>query len=144
MRKRIRIKFADDMKIGHPLIDEQHKNMVEEVDAIYRELSKGEVDDNIVKKHLVFLLKYAKEHFHTEEKIMQQIGYPDYDEHHEAHEWFIQETKKLIADYNRYGPTKSLMVHMHHLLVDWLISHICGMDKKFGSYYRRYLREHNV
>jgi hemerythrin len=124
------------MEIGHDVIDAQHRRLVEEVAAICREMNRDSIDDEVVKRHLVFLLNYAKEHFSTEEVLMLEMDYPDYQEHKEAHEWFIAETKKLVTDYARFGPSRALMSRMQHLLVDWLVSHIYGMDKKLGLYYR--------
>ena len=128
------VKWDESMMIGHPVIDMQHKRLVDEIACLCEEIKKPNIDEECVKKHIRFLLEYAKEHFRTEEEIMKNMGYSGYLEHYNAHRWFEKQAKKLVEDYLKYGASPMILRRIQHLLIDWLLSHILGMDQRMGHF----------
>ncbi len=133
-------KWEPYMEMGHPEIDAQHKKLVDEINKLCRELSEKEPDAEKIKGHIKFMLAYAADHFATEEKLMKDIGYPGFLNHYNTHRWFEKQVKNLVNDYVKFGPTHTMVVRIHHLLVDWLVSHICGTDGDLRTYYKSYIK----
>lgn len=133
-------KWEPYMEMGHPEIDAQHKTLINEINKLCKELTDKEPDAEKIKSHIKFMLEYAAKHFATEEKLMQEIEYPGYLNHYNTHRWFEKQVKKLVNDYVRFGPTHTMVVRIHHLLVDWLVSHICGTDGDLRTYYKAYMK----
>jgi len=133
-------KWEPYMEMGHPEIDAQHKRLIAEINKLCKELDNKEPDAERIKGHIKFLLAYAVEHFATEEKVMKDIGYPGFLNHYNIHRWFEKQVRNLVNDYVKFGPTHTMVVRIHHLLVDWLVSHICGTDGDLRTYYKSYIK----
>ncbi len=132
--------WEDYMEMGHAEIDKQHRTLIDEINKLCIELGDKEPNAEKIKSHIKFMLSYAKEHFATEEKLMKEIEYPGYLNHYNTHRWFEKQVKNLVDDYVKFGPTHNMVVRIHHLLVDWLVSHICGTDGDLRTYYKSYMK----
>jgi len=138
--ERVCAKWEPYMEMGHKEIDNQHKTLIEEINKLCREIKEKDPKAEQIKEHIKFMLNYALRHFSTEEKLMQEIGYPGYLQHYNAHRWFEKQVRKLVEDYKRFGPTNAMLMRIHHLLVDWLVNHICGTDGELRTYYKSYIK----
>lgn len=137
----IKIVWTEEMETGHPVIDRQHKKLVDAINELFGVLLSDDVDFGKVTEILQFLADYTDFHFSSEEKLMKRVGYPGFDTHKEQHIWFIAEVNNLILDFLRIqsGAAEAisldeLLDRMEKILVDWLKGHIMGTDKKLGAY----------
>jgi len=69
------------------------------------------------------------EHFHAEEKLMEQAGYDKLDEHKRIHEKLVNEVLDFQRQFKSGNATVSL--DLMNFLSDWLINHIKGVDRKY-------------
>ncbi len=78
------------------------------------------------------LISYATIHFSTEEKLMDDFNYPDFEFHVEEHKNFTQKITdfKEAFDLGKIG----ISVDVLDFLKDWLSKHILKSDKKFGPF----------
>lgn len=123
--------WKDSLLVGVPLIDEQHRKLVNAIDELMDACMKGEGRDAIGKT-LNFVADYTKEHFSDEEKLQAQYAYPGMAAHKQIHTQFISNVSALVNDFNQNGPNVALTGKINKTLIDWLIRHIGTEDKKIG------------
>lgn len=129
------VKWDDSLEIGIDLIDEQHKMLIEKLNDLSKaiEMLQG---DNKVMKTLEFMIDYTNFHFTSEEKQMAENQYPGLPKQQEQHEKFKSTLNGILEDFEEEGLTPGLTTSVNTFLVNWLISHIKGMDMEFGEYLR--------
>ena len=82
--------------LGIEYVDKQHRRLVELINELYHAClgEKGELEEKF--KHVMKeLVEYVMIHFKDEEKIMEEINYPNIKEHKQHHENFV---KKILEN----------------------------------------------
>lgn len=118
------------MEGGIPIVDMQHKELFRQADEL---LSGG--DEKKVKETLLFLERYAVDHFATEERLQQHINYPRAAEHKRQHDDFTRDFLFLKAEFEQSGYSLVTQLKLNRKVVAWLKEHIMGADKEFAEYY---------
>lgn len=134
-----KVQWADDLSIGVHLIDEQHKMLIQRLNAVH-EAVQSYLGQAVIAGALQFLAEYADFHFSAEEKHMEETGYPGLPQQRVEHAGFRKTLVELERDFLEDGATQKLAVDIDTLLISWLIDHIHAVDLKFG----RYLREKDI
>jgi len=116
--------------IGDSKIDNQHRQLVDLVNCLCAEIYRFRSND-IIDKILIQLVNYAEGHFRDEEKLMEEIGYPFYQEHKEEHERLVEEVFEFKNKYDQGLVSKEDLIEF---LKTWLIEHIIGSDLKIKSW----------
>jgi len=129
----MKIEWDDSLAIGVSLIDEQHKQLIEHLNAMSKAVEEHEGEREIVNT-LDFLIDYTNYHFTTEEKHMQATKYPELGAHKEKHKEFTSTLDELQRDFNEEGSTKALAEALNTFLFNWLINHIGTVDQEFAGY----------
>ena len=132
------MQWTDNLATGIPLIDEQHKMLLNYINNLYRATQRG-VTDDVLLNILDVLHDYTVSHFSTEEQFFLHSDYPDSQKHKELHRKFTNK----IAEFRDSLAKGSAQVSMELLnfLKDWLIHHIQGTDHLYVDYVQRALRE---
>jgi hemerythrin-like metal-binding protein len=133
------IEWSDEMEMGIPAIDKQHRFLVETLqDANEKLLS--DRDGYFLDKMAKDLLGYALTHFETEEKLMQRYGYDlafpeDAKNHIREHREF---SKKVVSicEQLREGNRVS-RIDVLTFLNDWLYNHLLDVDQQYGEFLRK-------
>jgi hemerythrin len=114
------------------LMDEQHKKLFELLDDFYKNLSKKDNQENIL-KIIAGLRKYTFQHFFAEEMLMKKHNYPFLEEQKVQHHLFISK----IDDYENRIKTGKLLISIEitSFLRDWLVNHIKKEDKKYAEFF---------
>ena len=115
--------WQDSYSVNVDEIDIQHKTLVKMVDELHKAMNIGlgkEILDPILNK----LVDYTDFHFVTEEKILKDNNYPDYEEHKEKHEKMKEKVLSLQREYKE-GKVR-LTVEVSKFLQNWLNQHIMG------------------
>jgi len=128
-----KIAWDNNLSIGIETIDQQHKTLIERLQAVTSaiEMSQGE---GTIAKTLDFLLDYTDFHFTEEEKQMAEHDYPGLDLQKQQHEEFRNAVKKLVEDFEAEGAVKDIADHIRDFLFDWLKKHIREVDHQFGQF----------
>ncbi len=103
--------------------DLQHQRLFEIIDSLKDDTDAQEV---VLQLHL-----YMDCHFALEEAYMQQLGYPDYEAHLEAHNKFRIEVLKLL-DHGPDGEQERQLLSGY--LRRWLKLHVLGIDKELEAF----------
>ncbi|NLG83530.1 MAG: hemerythrin family protein, partial [Firmicutes bacterium] len=130
------IEWSDDLSVGFPRIDAQHKELFAQVNELL-EASHAARGKEVVGRILSFLEKYVVEHFNTEEEFMAAFDYPDLASHRAEHRQFVQDFSRLKEKFDAEGPGVNVIVMTNHAVVNWLNRHIRNSDKALG----RFLKE---
>lgn len=131
-------------EIGIPVIDEQHKKLVELCNRFYLELLQYKSEgtptwDYALKKALRECVEYVQTHFKNEETLMTACGYPNFAEHKKMHDMFI---KKILETTDGFETaTIGVAFKFVKFLYDWILSHIAHEDKLYVKYVLDYYRK---
>ena len=127
------LEWTDDLATGSDEIDSQHKELFKRINALLEACrrGKGKVEVN---KIVDFLDKYVVEHFSEEEKYMKKYDYPGYAKHKTQHLEFIDKFSELRRQIEHEGPGVDLVIKTNHMIVQWLVNHICKVDRALGTF----------
>jgi hemerythrin len=124
------IDWNENFSVNIAEFDEEHKKIVRMLNSLHETISGGK-NKEILTSILKETFEYAIIHLRYEEKLMLQYNYPQYKEHRVAHEAFVKKAAEF-RNLNAQGLLQSQ--HLSTMLRDWLINHICGMDKKSSAF----------
>lgn len=127
------IEWTEDLTVGSQEIDDQHKELFKMINQMLEACNQGK-GKGVLTELLGFLEKYVVTHFGTEEKLMQKYNYPDYLNHKNHHEQFIQSFMELKNEMNTNGPGTHIVIMTNRVVVGWLNSHIRNVDKLLGAF----------
>lgn len=125
--------WTSSLMTGIDQVDQEHKQLIEQVENLYEAMSKGQGDARI-REILNFLEKYTVEHFRNEERLYQKHGYPDLNRHKEIHAQFIEDFGQLKQEFLSNQSDHSLAIKVNKLAMSWLTNHIGKEDKQACQY----------
>ena len=128
------IEWDDTYSVGISIIDEEHKKLI----GIINKVIVAKQHNNNPEEMLEILnemIKYAKEHFKTEETYMRKFNYPEYQYHKEEHNDF---SFKVIAYHNRvidgdYQIANQILEYLKR----WFVNHIQKTDRKYTDCFNK-------
>jgi len=121
------LEWDKSLEIGHTMIDEQHKGLVQLLNDLHSAMSLGVTGADYTPIRMK-LYEYSVFHFTEEEALMERSGYKLRAEHEREHNSFIEELDKL-AQMTRDG-SNDVGTEIFTWLADWLRGHISVTDKK--------------
>lgn len=127
--------WTSELEIGIPLIDNQHKKLVDIINSIYN-LSKNnqacnnelEYSDTLLETAFVKLFDYTNYHFQTEETLFEELNYENKENHKISHDRLRE---KLSDFYNNFAKYEQSNTEILEFLTHWLREHILIADKKY-------------
>jgi len=128
------IEWGDEFITGIDTIDKQHRGLVELLNTLSRDF-----DENKTRKDLEIILEklfdYTKYHFSTEEYLMKQASYPDYQRHKDEHDTFVKKVKGFIGNF--MDGKEELTKDIVDFLSEWVKNHILKTDKEYIPYLKK-------
>jgi hemerythrin len=133
MEDNILVEWDDRYSVGIQLVDDQHKELVNMTNTLYAGCLAGdEAARTYFLEAIHGTVDYVKYHFAAEEKILENVTYPDIFEHKKAHEGFV---KKIFEDVKSFQSGKKFIPNVFvRYLKDWILTHIAVEDKKYAEY----------
>ncbi|MBU0482296.1 MAG: bacteriohemerythrin [Proteobacteria bacterium] len=128
------MEWYDNYNIGIKLIDEQHRELVTMVSKLQKALS-TDAERSQTGETIKFLVDYTRTHFADEESLMNQIGYPDLEQHRRIHKKLIGDITEILIRLKK-GKSFNAM-ELIDFLTEWLMHHITQEDKKIGRFLER-------
>jgi hemerythrin len=133
------VEWDDRYSVGIEQIDEQHRELVSQMNNLYLGCQKKEKDTKFFfDSHIHLLLRYMRYHFSTEERMLEHIKYPDLAAHSQQHATLIRIIAEGLERIDR--EESSVLLSGNKLpefvvrLRDMIISHMAILDKKYVSY----------
>jgi hemerythrin len=125
------IKWNEYYSVNVDEIDDQHKKLIDLINQMFDAMKAGKGKE-IMGSVLSELVEYTKYHFATEERLLHQAGYPEYEEHKTIHEELTRRTIDLKSEFDRGNDPVTMDVML--FLSNWLNVHILEVDKKYVAY----------
>ena len=124
--------WSSRFETGIGIIDSQHQSLFEALnklaDSFKDGTSRPQADDS-----LKFLLKYAQEHFTTEERFMREAGFPGLVPHMALHAELMDKANELQA---RLAAGQANTLDVTIFMADWLTHHISDVDMEYVRFVR--------
>lgn len=127
--------WQDEMSVGIPEIDEDHKHFFRLINELNRSIT-ARLDPVDIRDSLQIIVDDAERHFNLEEKLFLEWGYPDADGHAKIHSSILHALKDLMAKFVPYG-FDSGWLDAGLKIRDILMGHIMTEDMKYAEYYKK-------
>jgi len=121
------ITWNESLSTGVAAVDNQHKELIRQLNALHGAMSRGEGREEIT-KILDFLGDYVVRHFADEEREMARLACPAAAENKRAHAQFIAMFKDLRGRHEATGASTTLLLKINEALSAWLVEHIKKID----------------
>lgn len=126
-----RVEWTEAVAVGIGIVDAQHQNLFKYYNQLIEAVEGGH-DAAAVAEVLERLKTYAVYHFDTEEGLMKKHGYPDVDEHQEAHQEYLEAIEEF--DFKATVNDPAVGRDMVSFLTDWITRHIKTSDMEFAAF----------
>lgn len=126
----INIKWDEKYSVGHARIDHEHQVFVDLIINVSRAEDQHSSKDRVMRL-LIELRKYAEFHFYSEENIMLDHDFPEYDAHRQEHVRLLCELERRFHDYRLDAATLNELVDF---LFQWFALHTTCSDKKLAHH----------
>ena len=121
------LEWSEEWSVGVPEIDDQHARMAALLNRVGDAVKTGQREERIMSL-LDELVACTRDHFETEERLMDQHGYANALLHQQAHRKLVED----LLSIQRQFDNASLMLTLQ-ALKDWLIQHITESDRHLGE-----------
>ncbi len=125
------IKWRTSYDTGVPSMDEQHQQLIDFINSLFRVLRKKESTETIG-PILDDMATYAAKHLREEEALLQKHDFPGYEEHLTLHKDYREKVAALTRDWKKQD--KMTARRIYAFLREWWLEHIVENDKKYGSF----------
>lgn len=133
--------WSDRLCLGVPELDAQHKWWFKITRNFIQKIRDGQLDEPTICVLLEQLMRYASNHFTSEEKFMATICYSPFalEEHLASHREFEERLEVITDDLLTGKP--GVDRELEDFLVKWLSRHILEVDVKYIRFYRERQKE---
>jgi len=121
--------WKDDYSVGVARFDNHHKRLFNIANQLHEMMKQGKGSE-VIEPVLRELIDYTRYHLTEEEKVMETIGYSDISAHKWAHKIFTDQLNEAQTEVDA-GKTIFVVIKIAKTVIDWLINHIYGIDKKY-------------
>lgn len=129
--------WSSRFETGIERIDAQHQSLFEAVNQMAESFRTGAATAQ-AQESLAFVVRYAQDHFQTEEAYMREMGYPALATHQGHHAHLLAEIAALQA---RAEAGRPLTMAVTIFLADWLQHHIDEVDMDYVNFVKDKNRE---
>ena len=129
-----RYELTADLMTGNALIDTEHKQLFDAINALMDACSLGKGREKIMST-AQFLQSYVNKHFGDEEGLQVKSKYPNYPAHKQFHDGYKRQLDDTVQVLVAEGPTVKALGALNQI-VGILVSHIRTEDKRLARHVR--------
>ena len=126
------IEWTAELSVGIESIDEQHKKLVNIINALNDAMLIGSSNE-LLGKIFTGLAAYTQKHFAYEENMFAEYGYTDSQEHKRQHSELIAQVVELKERFIE-NPQGTISADLMLFLKRWLTNHIMRTDKEYAEF----------
>ena len=123
--------WSKDYSVGVKALDGQHTGLFNMLNDLHAAMMSGQARAT-TGALLNKLVKYTREHFAAEEKLMETTRYPGLEQHRLRHRDLTRQVEEFVQKYEKGESTVN--VKLLSFLRDWLTNHIQREDKEYGPW----------
>jgi len=130
------VTWSNTYSMGVKIIDDQHKGLIDFVNDLFNHSTGNEAMERVYFTEVIQqAVQYIKDHFKTEEKLMQGTKFPGFPEHKKAHDEFTLTVVKSVKDFE--SGKRLVLEKFAYFLKDWVLTHIAVMDRQYADYFKK-------
>lgn len=129
-KREVNMEWQKKYEVGHDKIDLEHRVFLDLVRTVAEAEAEGASRDKI-RRLVAETAKYAEFHFLSEENIMIDFGYPDFEEHQKIHKDLIKSLQHFVISFEAGDNNIGDLVEF---LVSWFSVHTTTEDLKISKY----------
>lgn len=126
------IEWSAELSVGIDSIDEQHKKLVNMINAL-NDAMLTDSSNELLGKIFTGLAAYTQKHFSYEENMFAEYGYADSEEHKRQHTELINQLVELKKKFIE-NPQGTISADLMQFLKRWLTNHIMKTDKEYTEF----------
>jgi hemerythrin len=124
----LKFEWDESYSVENEELDGQHRSLFSLANSLPESM-----DKNAIRRAILAVVKHARIHFETEERMMAEIGYPGLAGHREMHNRLIT---KLNEVCEQPLDSDDSTFHFKKLLYDWITDHILHEDMGYVRFVR--------
>lgn len=128
------VEWNDEMSVGIPEIDEDHKRFILLINELNHSIAKR-MKATEIHKRLQLVIEDTERHFEQEEKFFRELGYPNADGHASSHSQVLSNLKKIQDSFLPYG-LEAEWLDAALVIKNILINHILTEDMQYANYFK--------
>jgi hemerythrin len=128
----VALRWTSALSLGVPELDAAHQELFRRFDRLLDAMLQNERGEAL--QLIAFLRDYVVNHFGAEERLMQELQYPEMQHHVEEHRAFAAALKEIDASFLEEGPTAMLVLQLEERAVNWLRDHVYFTDVSLGRF----------
>ena len=130
----LNLEWKSEWTSGNNEIDEQHKDLIQ-IGNVLINLSLEGTNQKEIMKQLEILMDHTVKHFAAEEKILEQVDYPDIKNHKEIHKALLSKALQLKDSYEKREIKASAFFSF--VMDDVILDHMLNEDTKFFPFLKK-------
>ena len=129
------LEWKPEYSVGHAAVDNEHREMIATINSVFAQLG-ASGGDAATARRLEDVFAVVAAHFESEERIMQDAAYDEYEDHKEDHDSLLCRIRDLL-DARPADPQAEVSA-IGACLSDWMSRHFATFDArlhgKLGSH----------
>ena len=130
----IKLEWQPEWNIGEPNIDQQHHALIDHANQLINAAYDRKPDKAFLESKLNDVVVDIVDHFHFEERQLNQAGYPKLKAHAHIHRALVKAVENLRHQYSQNKLRPSVL--FSYLVDDVIIGHMVEEDQKFAYLFR--------
>lgn len=130
--------WSAELELGIVEIDTQHRVLVDLANAMHDEIRDVGPLSPVIGQILESLVDYTHNHFIMEEVLFRKYAYSHEEAHEAEHGVFTGRVMDLLT---RFEDGETVGQEALELLKDWLIHHICVVDRAYLPFMKAALKK---
>jgi hemerythrin len=123
--------WSHECIVGVKAMDDQHGILMDTLNDLRLKLVQG-AEHKDTCEQLDRLIEFTQQHFHCEEQLLEQQGFPGLAEHRAAHQLLLTQIQ-ITLDRTRHNGNLELQPLLHFLR-SWFLEHIEVLDQEYGPW----------
>lgn len=121
------LEWKPEYSVGIASMDDEHREMIASINSAYGRLGQAASPEAIA-AGLEDIFGTISGHFASEERVMRDAGYDEYDDHKEDHEDLLGQIRDLIDEYVS-DPVRGAPI-LEERLSAWFAKHFSTFDAR--------------
>lgn len=117
--------------MGVRAMDDQHGVLMDTLNDLRQAATRGAGRER-VRDEMRRLVEFTGMHFASEERLLDQHGFPGAAEHRAAHEHLLDQIRRLLLQAEHAGETE--LQTITGVLRGWFVEHIEQLDRTYGDW----------
>jgi len=122
--------WKDEFVIDGDVIDSEHQKLIELANQVFEFANPSQQVEEVTAA-VKEIFRYMEYHFDNEERLMQEVGFPELEDHRQSHQRIIEEMNSLIT---RNKNLNEFLTELRRGMTDWVLQHIIDEDHKISDY----------